>query len=50
MDDVYGPVVASYTRAEAFADGSLLPIPPAVASAAGIMMPRAITAGAWQEF
>lgn len=50
MDDEYGPVVAAYTRAEAFGDGTLIEIPPAAASAAGIEMPLIITAGAQQEF
>ena len=50
MDDEYGPVVASFTRAEFFEDGTFIAIPPATASAAGIKMPLIITAGAQQEF
>ncbi|MEV6680713.1 hypothetical protein AB0N09_28185 [Streptomyces erythrochromogenes] len=50
MDDEYGPVVAAYTRAEAFEDGIFIEIPPSAASAAGIQMPLIITAGARQEF
>ncbi|MGW3600355.1 DUF6573 family protein [Streptomyces sp. NPDC005167] len=50
MDDEYGPVVAVYTRADALENGAFIEIPPAAASAAGIEMPAAITAGAWQEF
>lgn len=49
MDDEYGPVVASYTRAAAFEGGTFVEIPPAVASAAGIEMPLIIAAGARQE-
>jgi len=49
-DDEYGPVSASYTRAEAFQDGSLIQIPPEAASAAGIAMSVVITAGARQQF
>ncbi|WP_116208997.1 DUF6573 family protein [Streptomyces olivoreticuli] len=50
MDEDYGPVVAAYTRAEAFADGTFIPIVPAAGSAVGIEMPLIITASAWQEF
>ncbi|MFE7766166.1 DUF6573 family protein [Streptomyces griseoruber] len=50
MDDEYGPEVFSYTRAEAFEDGTFIEVPPAAASAAGIEMPLIITAGARQEF
>jgi hypothetical protein len=50
MDDGYGPVAASYTRAEAFEDGTFIAIPPPAASAAGIEMAMIITAGARQEF
>ncbi|MFM9500059.1 hypothetical protein ACKI1Q_41600 [Streptomyces galilaeus] len=50
MDDEYGPVVASYTWGEAFKDGAFIEIPPAAATAAGIGMPLAITAGARKEF
>lgn len=45
-----GPVVASYTRAEAFEDGTFIQIPPAAGSTAGIEMPLIITAGARREF
>ncbi|MFE2639542.1 DUF6573 family protein [Streptomyces scopuliridis] len=50
MDDERGPVVAAYTRAEAFEDGTFIEIPRVVASAAEIGMPLIITAGARQEF
>lgn len=51
MDDDYGPVVGgAYTWADALADGSFIVIPPESASAAGIDMPMAITAGAREEF
>ncbi|MFF3159761.1 hypothetical protein [Streptomyces sp. NPDC057910] len=50
MDDEYGPVVASYTRAEAFESGVFVAVSPAAASAAGLGMPVAITAGVRQEF
>lgn len=50
MDDEFGPVVASYTWEEAFEDGAFISIPPAAATAAGIEMPLAITAGARREF
>ncbi|WP_372412802.1 DUF6573 family protein [Streptomyces luteireticuli] len=50
MDDEYGPVVAAYTRAEAFEDGTFVEISPVTASAVGIEMPLAITAGARREF
>lgn len=49
-DDVYGPVVASYSRAEAFAEGRFIAIPAAAASVAGIGMPLIITADARREF
>ncbi|WP_329020776.1 DUF6573 family protein [Streptomyces sp. NBC_01601] len=50
MDDEYGPVVASFTRAEAFEDGTFIEVSAATASAAGIEMPLIITAGARREF
>ncbi|GGU40320.1 DUF6573 family protein [Streptomyces violascens] len=50
MDDEYGPVVASFTRAEFFADGTFIAIPPVVSSAAGLKMPVIITVGVRQEF
>jgi hypothetical protein len=50
MDDEYGPLVASYTRAEGFEDGTFIEIPRVAASAAGIEMPMIVTAGARQEF
>ncbi|OEJ49543.1 hypothetical protein BGK72_00645 [Streptomyces agglomeratus] len=43
-------MAAVYTRADAFEDGAFIEIPPAAASAAGIRMPTAITAGARREF
>ncbi|MEW1760526.1 DUF6573 family protein [Streptomyces cyaneofuscatus] len=50
MDDEYGPVVASHTRAEFIQSGDLIEIPPKMASDAGINVPLLITAGAQKEF
>ncbi|MFG2211022.1 DUF6573 family protein [Streptomyces sp. NPDC048638] len=49
-DDEYGPVVASYTRAEFIQSGTLIEIPPKTASDAGFGIPLLITAGAQEEF
>ena len=50
MDDEYGPVVASFTRAEFIQSGDLIEIPPKMASDAGFTVPLLITAGAQEEF
>lgn len=50
MDDVYGPVVVSFTRAEFFADGTFIQVSPEAGAAAGIAMPLIITADARREF
>ncbi|MER5226445.1 hypothetical protein [Streptomyces flaveus] len=50
MDEDYGPVVAPYTREEAFEEGRFIAIPPAAGSAAGIEMPLITTAAARKEF
>lgn len=49
-EEDYGPLVASYTREEAYADGTFIKIPPAAGAAAGITMPLIITADARNEF
>ena len=50
MDDVYGPEVAVFTRAEFFADGTFIQVSPEAGAAAGIRMPLIITADARREF
>ncbi|MER5201093.1 hypothetical protein ACWD3J_46950 [Streptomyces sp. NPDC002755] len=50
MDDDYGPEVFSYTREEAYANGTFIKIPPEAGSAAGIAMPLIITADARRAF
>ena len=50
MDDECGPVVAAFTRAEFFADGTFIEVPPAATSTAGIEIPVIITASARHEF
>ncbi|MBQ0888641.1 hypothetical protein KBZ94_27600 [Streptomyces sp. RM72] len=50
MDDEYGPVVASWTRAESLQSGDLIEIPSKVASDAGFKGSVLITAGAQEEF
>ncbi|MGW7410018.1 DUF6573 family protein [Streptomyces sp. NPDC054833] len=52
MDDEedYGPLVFSYTREEAYADGAFIRIPLAAGAAAGIDMPLIMTTGAQKEF
>lgn len=49
-DEDYGPVAFSYTREEAYADGTFIKIPPSAGEAAGITMPLIITAAAQKEF
>ncbi|WP_328973411.1 DUF6573 family protein [Streptomyces sp. NBC_00239] len=50
MDDQYGPVVASYTRAEFIQSGDLIEIAPKIATDAGFEVRLLITAGAQGEF
>ena len=48
-DDIFGPVIFSYTRAQAIADGVLVDVSE-MASEAGIKHPTAVTAAVWGEF
>lgn len=48
-DDIFGPVIFSYTRAQAIADGVLVDVSE-MAREAGIKHPTAITAAVWGEF
>ncbi|MEV7304297.1 DUF6573 family protein [Streptomyces clavifer] len=43
----FGPVIDSYSRADAIADGTLVAAPEAVAREAGFRVPVAITRAAW---
>lgn len=49
-EEDYGPVVFSYTREEAYSDGTFIKIPPAAGGAAGVEMPLIMTASARKEF
>jgi len=46
---VFGPVIFSYTRAEAIADGVLVDVSE-MAQEAGIKHPTALTAAVWSEY
>ncbi|MCC6127467.1 MAG: hypothetical protein IT426_21115 [Pirellulales bacterium] len=49
MEDLFGPVIFSYTRAEAIADGVLIDVSK-MAQEAGIKYPTALTAAVWAEY
>ncbi|MBN8924560.1 MAG: hypothetical protein BGP10_13200 [Rhodanobacter sp. 68-29] len=46
-DSVFGPVIHSYSRAEAIDDGVLVEVPESASRAAGFKVPLAMTASAW---
>jgi hypothetical protein len=46
IEDIFGPVIYSYTRADAIADGDLIDVS-TMAREAGIKYPVAITRAAW---
>lgn len=46
-DPMFGPVIHSYTRAEAITDGVLVEVPEIASRAAGFKVPMAMTATAW---
>jgi len=48
MKDLFGPVIYSYTRAQAIADGVLVDVS-TVAKEAGIRYPVAVTRGLWER-
>ncbi|CAG9223702.1 conserved hypothetical protein [Paraburkholderia tropica] len=48
LQDLFGEVISSYTRAQAIADGSLIDVT-AQASGSGFKVPVALTAAAWAE-
>ena len=48
-EDIFGPVISSYTREQAITDGVLIDIT-ATAAEAGFKWPVAITAGAWSKY
>ena len=43
-------IIASYTRAEAIADGFQVPIPPEIAKEAGIIFPVFFTRGVYDKY
>jgi len=48
LEDIFGPVIYSYTRAQALEDGVLVDVSD-LAKEAGFKLPVAVTAGVWAE-
>ena len=48
-DDLFGPVISTYSRAQAIADGVLIDVSQ-MAEKAGIKYPTAVTSAVWHEF
>ncbi|MGH8422275.1 MAG: DUF6573 family protein [Pseudomonas fluorescens] len=48
-DSWFGPIIHSYSRADAINDGVLIPVPDDVRREAGFGIPTALTAAAWAE-
>jgi hypothetical protein len=46
---MYGELIYAYTRAQAIDDGMLIEVPAELADQAGIVVPVALSAGAWSE-
>ncbi|WP_017462050.1 MULTISPECIES: DUF6573 family protein [Rhodanobacteraceae] len=46
-ESMFGPVIHSYSRAEAIDDGVLVEVPESASRAAGFKVPLAMTASAW---
>lgn len=49
LEDIFGPVVHSYTRAEAIADGVLVEVDAQTSREAGIRWPVAMTRTVWES-
>lgn len=47
--DIFGPVIHTYTRAEAIADGVLVEVPEALRAEAGYGVSVALTRAAWDD-
>ncbi|MFJ5811747.1 DUF6573 family protein [Streptomyces sp. NPDC093093] len=45
----FGPVIHTYSRADAIADGVLVPVPENLAKEAGFRFPVALTSAAWAD-
>ncbi|MEV6576364.1 DUF6573 family protein [Streptomyces sp. NPDC051577] len=45
----FGPVISAYSRADAIADGVLVPVPESIAKEAGFRFPVALTSAAWAD-
>jgi hypothetical protein len=45
----WGPIIHSYTRADALRDGELVALPEAICREAGLMVPVAVTRRVWEE-
>jgi hypothetical protein len=49
MEELFGPPIDVYTRADMIADGSLVPVPEGIAREAGFTVPVALTAATWAD-
>ncbi|MDQ8707587.1 hypothetical protein RCO28_34715 [Streptomyces sp. LHD-70] len=49
LTDLFGPVIHTYTRAQAIADGALVEPPTGIVREAGFRVPLAFTAAAWAD-
>ena len=49
MEEFFGEAIHSYSRAQAIADGVLIPVEAGIAAEAGFRIPVALTAAAWAD-
>lgn len=50
MEELFGPVIHSYSRADALRDGELVELPEAVCREAGFTVPVAATRTVWESY
>lgn len=48
MEELFGPVIHSYSRAQAIGDGALVELPEAVCREAGFRFPVCVTRSVWE--
>lgn len=49
MEGFFGPVISTYTRADAIRDGVLVEVPTEVAREVGFLLPVALTRAVWRD-